>query len=80
MALLSKVDDDHGPDGVRALDERIPWERCDGIEHVFYDDAGNEIYHHEYPPPQSANAVKAQAANESSEERQQNEFEKEGKS
>jgi hypothetical protein len=30
--------------------------------------------------PQSANAVKAQAANESSEERQQNEFEKEGKS
>jgi hypothetical protein len=29
---------------------------------------------------QSANAVKAQAANESSEERQQNEFEKEGKS
>lgn len=25
-------------------DERIPWEKCDGIEHVFYDEAGNVIF------------------------------------
>lgn len=37
-------------------DERINWDKCEGIEHVFYDDAGNVIFEEQLPPPQSADS------------------------
>jgi hypothetical protein len=38
----------------RAPNEFIDWTRCDGIEHVFYDNEGNVIYERQFPAPRAA--------------------------
>ena len=29
----------------------IPWAKCDGIDHTFYDAAGKEVFHETIAPP-----------------------------
>ena len=53
LALSLEPVDGSGP-SVRAPDERIDWSKCEGIEHVFYDDAGNVIFEEQLPAPQRA--------------------------